>query len=492
MKRSSGILLHPSSLPSPYGIGDFGPAAYEFVDFLRAAEQRVWAVLPLTIPDFTNSPYASVSSTALNWLLVSPDQLIRHGLLTPRDKPKTRTIGNAQYGRAYREKRALLQTSCAYFKSHGTREQRRRLTRFVSREKSWLEPYALFMAIKEARHNKPWPTWPAALAKHQSRALAQAKRKYAHRIDFYRYEQWVTHEQWQQLKQYANQKKIQIFGDIPFFVTHDSVDVWSQQSHYLLDSKHRPTVVSGVPPDYFSRRGQIWDNPHYDWQAMHRDNFRWWRQRIHRAAELYDIIRLDHFRGFCAVWQIPFGARTARYGEWTPAPGRALFDALKKDGAFPTLIAEDLGSITPDVTELRKDLKMPGMRVLQFGFSGFPDNYHRPENFTASDVAYTGTHDNDTSRGWFTHSGSKDERWYAGERLTADAQTFAWKLIPYGMRSKARLFITPMQDILNLGTEARMNTPGTKRGNWRWRCSADAFSAILSRRLARLTAATKR
>ncbi len=492
MKRSSGILLHPTSLPSPYGIGDFGPRAYEFVDFLAAARQRVWAVLPLTIPDFTNSPYASVSAMALNWFLVSPDQLVRHGLLDPADKPNERSVRSAQFGYAYRQKRALLETSYRYFQSHASATHQRRFKQFIRQEKSWLESYVLYMAIKEAHRNKPWWLWPAPLARHTARALRQARKRFATTMDFFRYEQWVTQEQWLTLKDYANKHGVKIFGDIPFFVTHDSVDVWAQQSQYLLNTKHQPTVVSGVPPDYFSRRGQIWNNPHYNWEIMERDHFRWWRERINRASELYDFIRLDHFRGFCAIWHIPAGARTARHGEWVSVPGRALFAALKKDGLLGTLIAEDLGSITPDVTQLRTELKLPGMRVMQFGFSGFPDNYHRPQNFTTHDVAYTGTHDNDTSRGWFTSSGTKDERWYAGERLHADATNFTWKLMRAGMQSPAWLFITPMQDVLNLGSEARMNTPGTKRGNWRWRCTPEAFSAILSRRLARLTASTKR
>ncbi len=492
MERSSGILLHPTSLPSPYGIGDFGPEAYRFVDFLKAGDQRVWAVLPLTIPDMTNSPYASPSAMALNWLLVSPDQLIDDELLSPDDRPPQRPVGKAQYGYAYHQKRSLIEQSYEYFQSHATPMQREAFATFTEVERDWLESYALFMTIKALHQQQPWPTWPAALVARQSQALDDIAARYKKHIDRYRYEQWLVHEQWRKLKSYANESGITIFGDLPFFVTHDSVDVWTQPSHYLLDDDNNPTVVAGVPPDYFSTEGQLWDNPHYNWPAMQRDRFSWWIRRLNRASRLYDTVRLDHFRGFVGVWQIPFGARTARHGKWTPVPGRALFNAVMHDGPLPEIVAEDLGTITPDVEKLRTELGLPGMRVLQFAFSGFSDNIHLPQNFTENVVAYTGTHDNDTSRGWFANSSTPDERWYAGERLQADEHTFAEKLMRYGMASPAHLFITPLQDVLNLGSEARMNTPGTTSGNWRWRFSADDISDILAGRLAELTAETKR
>lgn len=492
MKRSAGILLHPTSLPSAYGIGDFGPAAYRFIDFLQAAQQRAWAMLPLTIPDSAGSPYASPSAFAMNWMLISPEQLLADQLLDARDMPHRQPIRAVSYGHIYTKRRSLIDASWKFFQQHATAHQKKMMAHFCKREAAWLEPYAQFMTIKDRHRGTPWYQWPSELAQYNKVAIRTWHRKHQAQIKQYCYEQWLIHDQWQRLKTYANAKSIQLYGDIPFFVTHDSVDVWTNQKSFLLNAQHQPISVSGVPPDYFSRRGQIWNNPHYDWMRMKKNNFAWWRARFTMATRLFDIIRLDHFRGFYNVWHIPTGAKTARFGAWELVPGEQLLKKVLRSHAQVPFVAEDLGSISPEVVTLRKRLRLPGMRVLQFGFGGLPDNYHNPKNFPTTVVAYTGTHDNDTSRGWFTGSGSSMERWLAGVRLKADRHTFSHKLMRYGMRSRAQLFITPLQDVLNLGSKARMNTPGTKRGNWRWRFASAALSDTLSQQLRRLTRATKR
>lgn len=492
MPRSSGIFLHPSSLPSPYGIGDFGPEAYAFVDFLKTSNQHVWGVLPLTIPDETGSPYASVSAHALNWLLVSPEELVREGFLNPVDLTTVKPVGPISYPATYTTKRKLLRHAYTYFQTNRDHALLKDFQHFISTENWWLDTYAVFMAIKEAHEGKPWYQWPGKLAQTDTATVQHWCERHHNQVRYYQFEQWVADRQWRRLKAYAAAQDVRIYGDIPFFVTTDSVDVWSHQDQFLLDSRYRPKAVSGVPPDYFSRRGQIWNNPHYNWAVMQRDAFRWWLERFRRASYLFDMVRLDHFRGFDAVWHIPYGARTARHGSWHPVPGDALFTMITR--AYPQLaiIAEDLGMITESVHVLRDRYHFPSMRVLQFAFNGFPNNFHRPEFFTEHVVAYTGTHDNTTSRGWLMAEAKDDERSAALRELHATPDTFAWKLMEYGMQSKAELCITPLQDLLNLGAEARLNKPGTKRGNWRWRFSKGALSAILSRRLAELTIAAKR
>ncbi|MBI5037590.1 MAG: 4-alpha-glucanotransferase [Candidatus Kerfeldbacteria bacterium] len=492
MSRSSGIFLHPSSLPSPYGIGDFGPEAYAFVDFLYMSKQRIWGVLPLTIPDETGSPYASVSAHALNWLLVSPQELVRDGFLNEADVPAPKPVEPISFRHAYSVKWKLLRQAYTYFQTNRDEALIKDFHHFITIEQWWLDTYALFMAVKESHGGKPWPRWPKKIALRDTATMQQWQEHHLNQIRYYQFEQWVADRQWRKLKSYAQAKNISIYGDIPFFVTTDSVDVWSHQDQFLLDSRQRPQAVSGVPPDYFSRRGQIWNNPHYNWKVMQRDNFRWWLERFRRATYLYDMIRLDHFRGFDAVWHIPYGARTARHGSWQPVPGDALFAIVTK--AYPQLsiIAEDLGMISESVTVLRERYHFPSMRVLQFAFNGFPNNFHRPEFFTDNIVVYTGTHDNTTSRGWITTEAKDNERSAALRELVASPETFAWKLIEYGMHSRAHLCLTPLPDLLNLGAEARLNKPGTKRGNWRWRFSKEALSAILSRRLAELTTTAKR
>ena len=484
-ERSSGILLPVSCLPGRYGIGDFGLEAYRFVDFLASAGQKFWQILPLTIPDNTGSPYSSLSALAGNWLLISPELLMKAGLIDRL--PKKQPGGRVDYSRSWVQKSRLLWRSFSYFHKHASRQQKKRFAAFQKRERPWLTNFGLFMAVKDWFHGKPWYTWPAPLARLQRAALKTWTRKLITRIPYHTYCQWIFFEQWRALKQYANRKGIRIIGDLPFFVTHDSVDVWENQQLFLLMAKGQPRYISGVPPDYFSNRGQLWNDPQYNWRSLRTSGFRWWVERVRKAMELYDIVRLDHFRGFRAIWFIKRGSKTAKKGRWVSVPSQALFKILRKKLGKLPLIAEDLGVITNDVNLLRKQLGFPGMRVLQFAFSGDPNNYHLPEKMNLNSIAYTGTHDNDTARGWIEQSGKPRQRKNALAYAKATKKNFACKLIEIGMHTRAHTFIAPMQDILNLGSEARMNKPSTKRGNWSWRLRPNMLTPALAKRLKTLT-----
>ncbi len=488
--RASGILLPVSSLPSPYGIGDFGPEAYRFVDFLHSAGQKRWQILPLTIPDNTGSPYASPSAFAGNWMLISPEFLLQAKLI--ERLPARQKVGPIQHSRAWVQKTKMLHESFAFFHRHSLTEQRKRFAIFKQRERSWLNDYALFMALKDWFFGKQWYKWPTPLAKRQPAALKRWTRKLKNQIHYSMYCQWIFFEQWQNLKRYANKRDIQIIGDLPFFLTNDSVDVWKNQQLFLLMSEGKPRYISGVPPDYFSKQGQLWNDPQYNWRSLQTSSFRWWVGRIRKAMELYDFIRLDHFRGFRAVWFIKRGSKTAKKGQWVSVPSQALFKTLRRKLGNLPFIAEDLGVITNDVNILRKQLGFPGMRVLQFAFSGDPNNYHLPEKMSLNSIAYTGTHDNDTARGWIEGSGKPHQRRNALAYAKATKKNFAWKLIEIGMRSRPHTFIAPMQDVLNLGSEARINKPSTTRGNWSWRLQPNVLKSNLAKRLKRLTREAKR
>ncbi len=492
MTRQSGILLHPTSLPSPYGIGDFGVEAYRFVDWLEKAGQHYWQILPLTIPDETGSPYASPSAMAGNWMLISPQILVCDNLLAAGDLPKKKPIGPINYGAIHKKRQALLKKSFEYFQANGTKKQKNHFKNWQNKQKGWLNDYALFTAVKEYYHGRPWPRWPHDLVHRRSQAMNHWTKKLKEQITFHKYCQWLFFRQWYYLRTYANHRHIKIIGDVPFFVCHDSVDVWSHQDMFKLNQRHLPTFVSGVPPDYFSSRGQIWNDPHYNWQYIEKNGFDWWIQRFKQALTIYDFIRLDHFRGYQAVWYIQRSRHTARHGHWEPVPGQKLFKALKKKIGKLPFIAEDLGIITREVTALRQQFGFPSTRILQFSFDGLPDNNHRPENYTADVVCYTGTHDNDTARGWITNSGKPEEVNNALNETMARPDEFAWKLIKIGLHSKADIFIAPLQDILNLGSEARLNKPGTKQKNWRWRYEADALTNTLAKKLRALTIMAQR
>ncbi len=487
MDRRAGILFHISSLPSPFGIGDFGPEAYHFVDFLKSSGQKIWQVLPLNIPDQTGSPYASVSSAALSTSLISHDQLLADGLLGAADLPDPAPVRKVDFWAAEKQKKMLVRASYRVFLERATGEQRSSFADFKKAEQHWLADFSLFMALKEQHGGKPWFQWPLEIADQEPSVVGGWKHKLTPEIEEYEYGQWLAAGQWRRLKLYANDHNIKIMGDLPFFVGHDSVDVWTNRELFRLTAANNPVTVSGVPPDYFSKLGQLWGEPQYDWQAMENEKFSWWIERFQRLQKLYDIIRLDHFRGYHKLWHIPFGSTTARIGEWREVPGRALFAALRARTSTIGCVAEDLGFITEDVFALRDSLGMPGMRVLLFAFSGTADNPHLPQNFVTNCVCYTGTHDNDTARNWVMKTGLPHERHNARVYLGSSDQEFAWKLIETGMRSRADTFIAPLQDILNLGPGARMNKPSTKRGNWQWRVKPNMLSKELAAQLKELT-----
>ncbi|BEP17237.1 4-alpha-glucanotransferase [Pyrofollis japonicus] len=471
--RAYGVLLHVTSLPSPYGVGDFGPEAYRFVDFLVEAGSGYWQVLPLvpTSEAYGNSPYASDSSFALNPLLVSPDLLVEEGLLPKafpeqiRLPPHTR----ADYPKAYGVKEKALRKAYESFLEKRD-EYRRCLEEFVARNEYWLRDYALFVALRE-KYGSPWTRWPRELRERRPSALREAEKELAGIVDYVVFQQFVAEKQWMRLKAYAGQRGVKIIGDIPYYVMHDSADVWANQELFKLDEKGEPLYVSGVPPDYFSKTGQLWGTPVYNWEKHREQGFKWWLSRIGRSLELYDLVRLDHFRGFLAYWEVLAGSKTAAKGRWVRTPYEDFFRAVVS--RYPTLpfIAEDLGFITPDVREVMRRLGLPGMRVLVFAFGGSPFNEHLPHNYEQNLAVYTSTHDTNTAKGWYTEEARPVNklflRRYAGVRVTRE--NVHRILIRMAMSSIAALAVIPVQDVLGLGKEARMNRPGTARGNWEWR-----------------------
>ncbi len=477
--RASGILLHPTSLPGRFGIGDLGPEAYRFVDFLVAAGQKVWQVLPLGPTGWDNSPYESLSAFAGNPLLISLEKLLEHGYLAEADLatvlafPETRV--NFAQAAAYR--RPLLRKAFAAFTETG--EYRR----FEEESREWLEPFACFMALKSVNNGESWTKWNPARPVNKDE------------VRFHKFQQFEFFCQWGELKRYCGARGIRIMGDLPFYVEHDSADVWAHPTWFDLGPQGNPMSVGGVPPDYFSATGQRWGNPTYRWDRLAQSGYGWWVQRMRSAVAIFDMVRLDHFRGFQAYWEVPAAKPTAIEGRWVTGPGAELFEvAQKKLGALP-FVAEDLGSITPEVDTLREKLLFPGMKVLQFAFGSDPGNRtYLPHNYPQNAVAYTGTHDNDTAIGWWTsrkeYIASKDarsERERAEIYFGTDGTRIHWAFIRAVMASVADTAIIPLQDVLGLGSDARMNTPGTATGNWRWRYSKEALTPQLADRLRALT-----
>ncbi len=493
-KRACGILLHLTSLPGRHGCGDLGPGADVFIDFLSRAGQRFWQILPLnpTSAYFDNSPYMSFSSMAGNPLLISPEILVTQGLLTPGDlRGADFSDYLVEFNRVIPYRRALLERACAAFLAAGGRAELER----QSRELDWIEDYALFMALKERHQDKPWYAWPAPLARRDPAALAAEQRNLATQLDYFRFEQAMFFRQWRDFRLRLARRGIELIGDLPIYVGQDSVDVWAYQDIFQLDRRsRRPTVVAGVPPDYFSATGQRWGTPLYRWHqggvAVEKALLDWWTRRFAAAFALVDLVRVDHFRAFAAYWAIPARETTAVRGTWCPGPGEPFFQQLtKRLGRLP-LIIEDLGLITPDVERLRDGLGLPGMKVLQFAFDGDPDNTHLPHNFRTPDcVVYTGTHDNETTLGWHLNpqvgeAAKQQLRDYANRHPDNPGQAHE-HLIHLALGSTARLAILPMQDLLGFGNDCRMNTPSTSRGNWRWRCHGRYFSPELADSLAR-------
>ena len=491
--RSAGVLLHPTSLPGPYGVGDLGPEAYRWVLTLEAMKQSWWQILPLGPTGAGNSPYQSFSAFAGSVTLLSPELLHRDGLL-PDGFGGVQHFNpdRVEYERVIPFKQAVLREAWGRFKGGvGGPALRMEVDAYHAREASWLHDYASYAAIRDALGGAGLADWPRDLRERDPVAVAAIEASVSDEIGMHRFGQFLFDRQWSALKEYAADRGVKIIGDAPIFVAMDSADVWANPGEYLLDADRRPIVVAGVPPDYFSPTGQHWGNPLYDWKAMAATGFGWWVARLKRNFRQVDLIRLDHFRGFAAAWNIPAGEPTALNGKWVEGPRHKLFDAFRAAfGEHLPIIAEDLGLITPDVTEVREAYGLPGMRVLHF-MLGDPGNLYWPHNFERLSVVYTGTHDNDTSNGWYA-SLTDAERWQLGEDLGHPVTNPADALLRLAWGSTAKLAIVPMQDLLHLGAEARMNVPGVGAGNWTWRFRPDQMPHDMVGRTAALTTATNR
>jgi 4-alpha-glucanotransferase len=485
--RSAGILLHPTSLPGPYGIGDLGPAAHAWVDALVRARQSWWQVLPLGPTGYGDSPYQCFSAFAGNPYLLSPEVLQADGLLK-REEVTAGSFpgGQVDYGPVIRFKVRLLTRAWENFNAGAATALRAPYEQFCREAAPWLDDFALFMAIKDAQGGRSWLEWPAELILRKAAALNRARRELADAVGQHKFRQFLFFRQWSALKNHANSQGIRLIGDLPIFISSDSADVWANPRLFLLDRQRRPKVVAGVPPDYFSATGQLWGNPLYDWGAVQETGCAWWVDRLRSTLGQVDLVRLDHFRGFEAYWEIPAGNPTAEIGRWIPGPGADLFKVLRRALGRLPLIAEDLGVITPPVEALRRQFHLPGMVILQFGFGGAFEARFLPHNHERHSVVYTGTHDNDTTRGWYEHLTDR-ERAFLKRYVPHVADDVVWELIRVAWASVADHALAPLQDVLNLGTEARMNRPGRAGGNWRWRFSAEMLTDAVLDRLADLT-----
>ncbi|MXW64100.1 MAG: 4-alpha-glucanotransferase [Bacteroidetes bacterium SB0662_bin_6] len=525
LPRSSGILLHITSLPGPYGAGDLGPQARDFANFLAETGQRIWQVLPLGPAGLGDSPYSSPSTFAMDPLFVSPDLMAQDGLLDPKDGKEAFVFGDtdaleaaeqghvpvesllyyphevtpphascADFDKARRMKTLFLRSAFERFEAGKTPVDPAVFDAFCATNAYWLDDYALFTALRERHGEVEWTKWPGKYALRDPEALEEFSNKYNARIRHHKFAQFVVYGQWNRLKRYCNERDILLFGDIPIYVAHDSADVWTHPDFFQLDEHGQSAFSGGVPPDYFSKTGQHWNNPTYRWDTMRENDFAWWARRLEAIMQQVDLVRLDHFRGFAAYWEIPSGEKTAVNGKWVDGPGLAFFESMEKQlGPLP-LVAEDLGGITDDVRELMHALGCPGMAVLQFAFSHDADNPFLPHNNPRNIVLYTGTHDNDTFLGWWEKLASdpekKNEYDFAQEYLKVDdcpEQEVHWAALRAVLASPAEYVVFPMQDLLGLGTEARMNTPGVLGGNWGWRFTKSQLTPDIEERLKKLT-----
>ncbi len=499
--RSAGILLHPTSLPGRFGIGDLGTEAYRFADFLASDGQHIWQVLPLGPTGYGDSPYQCFSAFAGNPLLISLEKLVEEGMLSPVDLENAPSFPAqyVDYGWVIQFKLPLLKKAAAKFKAEASARAREQYEAFCLHNARWLDNYSLFAALKDAHGGEAvWNHWERDVATRQPAAMAEWQAKLADKIQARKYWQYEFFKQWAALKQYCHRRGIRAMGDIPIFVAHDSADVWAQPESFYLDNDGNPAVQAGVPPDYFSATGQLWGNPLYRWDTMAASGYSWWIERFQATLGLVDIIRLDHFRGFEAFWEVPGADRTAMRGRWVKAPGHELFQAVEKALGKLPVVAETLGVITPEVEALRDRFGFPGMAILQFAFGTDPQAPEfMPHNYPRHFVVYTGTHDNDTTLGWWTSTGAGDstrspqqvqkEKAFALAYLGTDGHEMNWVLIRTALASVADIAIVPLQDILGLGSEARMNLPGRPSGNWRWRFTAEMLTDAICRRLADLT-----
>ncbi len=492
-ERNAGIILHPTSLPGPDGIGDLGPEAYQWIDFLVHSGCDLWQVLPLGPTGFGDSPYQCFSAFAGNPYLISAIALVDDGLLSEKDLEDRPIFQPHQvdYGAVIEWKVTLLKRAYVHFCKSRRSQRKAAYADFQEKNAYWLNDFSLFMAIKEFFGGKPWLDWPAGFKLKDEKKIKEFHDANIDSIERVKFFQFTFFEQWTRLKTYANEKRVKIIGDIPIFVAMDSADTWSHPELFQLKRNGQPAAVAGVPPDYFSSTGQLWGNPLYRWSAHKSSRFEWWIARVKNALHLYDMIRLDHFRGFSAYWSVPAGEKTAVRGKWLPGPGRSLFKAIKETlGSLP-ILAEDLGEITPDVIRLRDGLALPGMKILQFAFADDASNPFLPHNYLENCVAYTGTHDNDTSLGWYAKASEK-EKDFCRRYLARSGDNIAWDLIRAGWSSVAKMALAPMQDFLNLGSESRMNFPSRADGNWQWRMPYDAISEALVSQISEFNALYRR
>lgn len=486
-ERAGGILLHPTSLPGKYGIGTLGNEAYEFIDFLVRSKIKLWQILPLGPTGYGDSPYQCFSSKAGNPLLIDPEILYDEDLITREEleqmiMPETDSV---DYAAVINARFAMLEKAFERFGNAPGKVHKQDLRYFVKSNGSWLNDYALFMAIKEHNKFKPWYKWTKSLRLKREEAVAPLEKALKKRIEFHKFIQYLFFRQWSSLKDYANENNIRIIGDIPLYVALDSADAWANPGIFEFDQDKMPLAVGGVPPDYFSEDGQLWGNPLYDWYRHKQQQYSWWVDRINFNLSLFDMIRIDHFRGFAAYWAVPYGEVTAKNGKWMPGPGKELFEVIySRLGELP-IIAEDLGVITPDVENLRDSFGFPGMKILQFAFDSAEENDYLPHNYQKNSVVYTGTHDNDTVRGWFEKASVADRK-MALDYMGCSSDKVVSCMVRLAWSSVSAISVVPLQDLLELGSEARMNTPGTTSNNWKWRCSPGHFTPELEKRLVRL------
>jgi 4-alpha-glucanotransferase len=494
--RASGILLHPTSLPGPHGVGDLGPEAYRFVDFLHAAGLKLWQVLPLNPTGYGDSPFQCFSASAGNPLLINLDRFVEKGILNKSDLGEIPTLPleTVNYGRVIAYKTPLLKKAARNFLETATSSDRGGFETFCRANANWLDDFALFMAVKDAHDLVAWTRWPADIAARKPDALRTWSARLSREIEAIKYWQFEFIQQWQDLRAYARERSIRIIGDIPIYVAQDSADVWANREFFWLDAQGNATKISGVPPDYFSATGQLWGNPIYNWARLKETNYKWWVDRFGAAMRLYDIMRIDHFRGFEAYWEVPGGESTAKNGQWVKGPGGELFSVVQSELGELPIIAENLGVITPEVEAIRTQFNYPGMAILQFAFGNDPQGpSFRPHNYERNLVAYTGTHDNDTTVGWWSSKGTGDsirtaddvlkEHEFARAYLGLEDDDVHWALIRAILASVANTAIIPLQDVLGVGSSARMNLPGTSSGNWRWRVRPQALGDELASKL---------
>ena len=493
--RSSGILLHPTSLPSRLGIGDLGAAAYEFINFLAETRQQLWQVLPLGPTGHGNSPYMCYSSMAGNPLLISLDQLCEDGLLYPDELHDLEHLAADQvdFEAVIPMKMRLLERAASRFRDVASEEDMATFETFCADFDFWIDEFAFFMALKSAFGGASWPEWDEALARRQPEALAAWREKLASDIFCHKFLQFEFYRQWTALKQYANERQIQIIGDIPIYVAHDSADVWAFPHNFMIDPDTlAPAEMAGVPPDYFSETGQLWGNPTYNWEELQQREFRWWIQRLSTLLKYVDLIRVDHFRGLQAYWAVPAGETTAMNGQWVEAPGAELFETVRDKLGILPILAEDLGVITPEVEALRDQFEFPGMKILHFAFGSDNGNPYLPTNYVRNSLVYTGTHDNDTTVGWFNQISDYDR-----DRLLLyvgclSPEGIHWTMIRLALMSVANQAIIPLQDVLGCGSDCRMNTPGLAGGNWGWRYQEGDLTEEVRGRLRSLTELSNR